>query len=100
MAENPVVIFPGLVECREEVDWFARQMEVVLQANDHKSGWEGLSKKYLIDKLEEEYEELIEAVQKGDATTIATEAADLANVAMMLADLGWRGFGEEESDAS
>lgn len=42
----------------------------------------------LLDKLDEEYQELVEAVEDGESfQTILKEAGDVANIAMMLADI-------------
>lgn len=75
-----------------EVDWptvtmFAEAMKDGLDVNEHKGGWEDCSEEFLIAKLAEEFAEFVQAV-KGEesAEAIREEAADLANVAMMLAD--------------
>lgn len=71
---------------RETVEWFADMMELVLQANDFKGGWEDCEVEYLLFKLGEEYAELYMAIKESKKSEITKEAADLANVAMMLAD--------------
>lgn len=91
---------------RPEVLAFALQMERKLRANDHKgkTGWKDGSpfstRENLRSKLDEEYHELKNAVieQKYAAhptslispaeanRNVMDEAADLANICMMLAD--------------
>lgn len=77
---------------RPAVLWFAQQMEAKLRANDHKSGWEGMSWEDLIYRLRDETIELGSLFDKstgkvlGGSNDIIKEAADVANFAMMLAD--------------
>lgn len=74
---------------------FAYEMERVLKANDHKGGWEKCDIAFFVGKLKEEQGELIEALwhydiddNKTDVVKlgIVKEAADLANIAMMVYD--------------
>jgi NTP pyrophosphatase (non-canonical NTP hydrolase) len=76
------------VDTREEVRWFAVQMEAKLKENDHKGGWDNCQYRYLLDRLREEVDELIQAFWDQEKTTedIVSEAADVANFAMMIAD--------------
>ncbi|MCG8400087.1 MAG: hypothetical protein MJA84_00655 [Firmicutes bacterium] len=73
---------------REEVRWFTRLMEERLQANDHKGGWENCSLEWLVIKLTEEVGEVAALICKHDLCRekIIKEAADVANMAMMIAD--------------
>lgn len=81
---------------RHIVRHFAGLMEMVLRDNDWKGGWEKSKSNNTIhffrDKLWEEYMELqalLKDISHGvpvDANRIAREAADVANVAMMIAD--------------
>ena len=80
---------------REEVQWFAQVMESVLRKNDYKGGWHGVSFEFLLDKiLFEEIKELkdaLETLTMGAITgemvdNVVNEAADIANLAMMIAD--------------
>jgi len=75
-----------MADLRPAVRQFAERMEERLVANDHKGGWKGCSDRYLLSKLTEEYVELFRAVEHESAERVAKEAADLANIAMMLAD--------------
>lgn len=77
---------------RPEVAAFALLMEQQLQANDHKPGWKGDHGRALVNRLGEECAELSEAVDMhdagiGDTTSLGKEAADVANFAMMIADV-------------
>lgn len=81
-------------EWRAEVVAFAHLMEAQLRANDHKPGWRGENPWPLLDRLHEEAAELAEELQPGSRTDLATwrlrlgaEAADVANFAMMIADV-------------
>ena len=75
---------------RPEVRAFADAMEERLAANDHKPGWIGDSPHALLARLREEATEL-QVVLNSSATpgreTILREAADVANFAMMIADV-------------
>jgi len=75
---------------RKEVNWFADQMEKVLQANDHKGGWRNCYIRDMLIRIPEEYTELVEAVVSGDIDRIVSEAADVANFSLMVADLAYR----------
>ena len=88
-------------ELREQVKWFAGQMEETLQRNDHKTGWSDCSQLWLLGRLQQEYLELCQTVTFGvnpkavipgtsldDLNTerVIREATDVANFAMMIAD--------------
>jgi NTP pyrophosphatase (non-canonical NTP hydrolase) len=69
-------------------------MEAQLRANDHKPGWKGENPWPLMDRLFEEARELADELQPGSRTDaaawrarVAAEAADVANFAMMVADV-------------
>lgn len=62
-------------EAREEV-----------RANDHKIGWRDCEMEYLLDRLEEEVSELRSCKQEA----VVSEAADVANFAMMVADKAYQ----------
>lgn len=72
---------------RTEVEWFADAMERKLRANDHKRHWSNMSIQYLSMRLTQERKELYRAVAEGDPEKVLAEAADVANFAMMLADM-------------
>ncbi len=88
---------------RVEVQWFASKMEEKLALNDHKTGWKDCEVDMLIDRMQEEIDELKNAwwKRKNDwgrsagegfmfvATNeeLIKECADVANFAMMVADV-------------
>ena len=77
------------MKLRPEVQWFAEQMELALEANDHKGGWGNDSSSALLTRLREETEELKTTLNKGHRLSpshAVKEAADVANFAMMIAD--------------
>lgn len=91
-----------MLELRPEVAAFAQAMEAQLRANDHKPGWKGIEPDALLDRLREERRELevavlqIEVYAMGNCSPANTthyvgrvvkEAADVANFAMMVADV-------------
>lgn len=86
---------PGeAVAWRPEVVAFANLMEAQLRANDHKGGWRGDTAAALHNRLLEEAEELFDALNwrsaflgDADPERIGSEAADVANFAMMIADV-------------
>jgi len=82
---------PGVDEAarlsvRPEVLAFALLMEDRLQANDHKGGWADCADEYLLRRLQEEVNELHVAM-RDRPLDVGEEAADVANFAMMLADV-------------
>jgi NTP pyrophosphatase (non-canonical NTP hydrolase) len=87
-------------DLRPSVAAFAALMERVLRDNDHKGGWQDCEPEWLLMRLRQEVAELDEAMQKGTIARrdesgrtsdwpadIAREAADVANFAMMIADV-------------
>jgi hypothetical protein len=86
------------MKLRPEVEAFAQLMEAKLRENDHKGGWSHEEPAYLLERMQEEAEELDDAVEphrfyvpptcsEGDKWRIGREAADVANFAMMIADV-------------
>jgi hypothetical protein len=74
-------------DLRPAVRKFAIAMEERLKANDYKGGWDNCSAQYLMNGLLEELAELSAAILEGDFSGINEEAVDVANYAMMLADI-------------
>ena len=73
---------------RPVVAWFSGVMEERLRANDHKGGWSHCSQRFLLARIFEEIFELEAAIENGAIPAdIESEAADVANFAMMLADV-------------
>lgn len=82
------------ITLRSEVARFAQDMERVLRANDHKGGWQNETTGYLSKRLHQEVHELSRELMRKPRCCYAVrkEAADVANFAMMIADVcesGW-----------
>lgn len=93
----------GKLKLRPEVARFAALMERTLRENDHKGGWKKCEPEWLLNRLGEEVQELVDAQQRlkwalpmedrGDipvfrkVLALGKEAADVANFAMMIADV-------------
>lgn len=71
---------------RPEVERFALAMEARLAANDHKSGWRGLSFSHLFSRAIDELDEVARAHLDCNTANTAAEAADAANFCMMIFD--------------
>lgn len=72
---------------RPEVAAFALAMEAKVRENDErKPHWRTMDAEELLSGLVRELAELVEAITYGDADDVQSEAADVANYAMMLAD--------------
>lgn len=88
---------PAAVEPRLAVRRFAEAMEAKLQKNDRKGGWRGCEPGWLLLRLVDEVGELAEAAlhlwrqragaSEDDRRAVLAEAADVANFAMMVADV-------------
>lgn len=78
---------------RPEVEAFADAMEAQLLANDHKPGWKRDFPSELLRRLKEESTELSRELREWDGSNanspkrVLKEAADVANFAMMIADV-------------
>lgn len=78
---------------REVVALFANRMEQVLHENDWKGGWKhqggSCSVVYLLKRLVDERMELSRELHKEqpDLHRVTKEAVDIANFAMMIADI-------------
>lgn len=70
------------------VAWFFQAMADKLSANSHKRGWDECSVGYLRTRLAQEVCELRRAIdRRAPAEAITKECADVANFAMMIADV-------------
>jgi hypothetical protein len=80
---------PALTEyhLRPEVGAFATLMEAELRKHDDRPGWKECKSEWLRDRLYEELDELVEALEIPLASIVAQEAADVANFAMMIVDV-------------
>ena len=83
------------IKLRGSVQRFAEAMELVLRDNDHKTGWQELCNDHLVERMEDELNELhvelfhIADYREPNIPDIARavhEAIDLANFAMMFFD--------------
>ena len=72
-------------EVRPSVQEFASLMEERLRDNDHKGGWEDCDVSWLLMRLIGEVGELAEQLVKGEDPE--QECADVANFAMMIAEV-------------
>lgn len=85
---------------RPEVLALARAMEEKLRKHDHKGGWQEETTRHLLDRARDEIEELDQAVscatdrhcthlgsEAEKLKAVLAEAADVANFAMMTADV-------------
>lgn len=95
----------GEIELRPAVVWFAQLMERKLRACAWKGGWEELSLGTLAAAMREEVAELdgaLDALLTDDGPTnlhaVAQEAADVANFAMMIADVAQARMQAKEAD--
>jgi NTP pyrophosphatase (non-canonical NTP hydrolase) len=78
----------ALAQPRPEVRAFALLMEAELAKHDDRPGWKNEDIDGLAECLDEEVRELTVArLANADAETIGQEAADVANFAMMIADV-------------
>jgi len=79
------------IELRDSVRRFAEEMEFQLRRHDDRGGWEDgqCEPKWLLSRLKEEVIELSKAMSNpnGRVTNVAHESADIANFAMMIADV-------------
>lgn len=79
-------------EDAQAVTMFAADMLRKMRDNAHKAHWDTVDFDYLFDRLLEEQMELVEAIEENAASdgknwqAIIDEAADVANLAMMIAD--------------
>ena len=69
------------------VDSFVLEMKDKLKMNSHKSGWDSCPRTFFLYRLKQEVKELQESLINGNPGEIISECADVANFAMMLANL-------------
>jgi hypothetical protein len=83
------------MKVRDSVKWFSEKMEKTLQENDYKGEWDMCDFEYLIDRLNDEVQEINELnederldcdLSKSLAKKVIHECTDVANFAMMIAD--------------
>lgn len=73
---------------RNSVLWFAQNMEAKLRENDDKPNWREQGLPYLFDYLVGEVKELSNELKASqlDRDKVISEATDVGNLAMMIAD--------------
>lgn len=76
-----------LGDLRPEVREFALAMERRLRANDHKPGWKDADPDWLYLRLLEQKKQLEQALRWQQKPLLTVAATDLANFAMMIADV-------------
>ncbi len=75
-------------DLRPEVLAFAYLMERELREHDDREGWKDCGSGWLMERLMEEFDELEVAItERFPPRSIGSEAADVANFAMMIADV-------------
>lgn len=70
----------------EAVALFAGDMLAKLTANNHKAHWRTVSQAWLLERLCDELQELVDALIDGDPEAIRMEAADVGNFALFISD--------------
>lgn len=77
------------MKLREAVKTFACQMELTLQEHDEErgeDGWRGETIWFLIQRAQDELEELYKAYKDCRPLKVCEEAIDVANFCMMISD--------------
>jgi hypothetical protein len=77
-----------LSELRPDLQRFFDAMIYKLRRNKHKGRWEDMALSDAFPRMEEEMKELSTALDEGSTTEILFEAADVANFALIIANIG------------
>ena len=93
VAVGRIVIRPAILK-------LAAAMEEKLRQNEHKGGWNACDHEYLLNRLLDEYQELVKAVAEYDAEAILEEAADVANFCVMIVDNVFGDMRKSHNDAT
>lgn len=81
---------------RKVVLHFSAQMEEQLKANDHKTGWTHLNPKWLNHELNRHVKDLFnEILFDDDNPKIIRKCVNIANFAMMIADIHDKQIGDK-----
>lgn len=75
------------MDVREEVKWFAGEMEKKLRKNDWRPEWKDAEPEYLLDLFHGHVRKFEQSLCDGNEEKVTQDAADVANFAMMLADI-------------
>lgn len=73
---------------RPDLQRFFDAMVYKLRRNKNKGRWEGLNLDNTFHRLEEEVSELKDALKEASTMEILMEAADVANFALIIANIG------------
>lgn len=73
-----------------EIKQLVDAMRYKLKKNAHKGRWENLTLPKAIELMKAEVEELIEASSRDSSIEVILEAADVANFAMIIANLAMK----------
>ena len=85
---NPEEEDEDIKEILGSVEQFASRMVSVLAKHTaDKDGWKDEKLSFFVDKLEEEYEEVTEAIMEIDERLLYKELIDVANVCMMMCEV-------------
>lgn len=87
MAELVIPIPPEVEPYTDDIRRFVHAMIYKLKVHHKKGRWEGKSMQEYLPLLEGEFVELTEAVKDGNLIEILTEAADCANMALIIASI-------------
>lgn len=74
---------------RATVAAFSQRMELELRTHDRDwgpRGWKGTAPLQLVDGLDADLLKLKQALKRGDLAKVIEQCADVANMAMMIAD--------------
>lgn len=86
-----VIFIPQELEAvKPDLQRFFDAMVYKLRRNAHKGNWEDLTLTRAFDLLNGEVLELADAVHEGSSAEIVFEAADVANFALMAANIALR----------
>ena len=78
---------PKIDDLKPRLKLFFEAMVYKLARNANKGRWEDLDVDSSMIRLREEVQELAEAIDTGNGVEMLMEAADVANFAMILADI-------------
>ena len=84
-------------EVGKTINWFGRRMQLKMEArkDKHPDGWRVVPQSFMYRRLAEEVGELAEAMIKcATSAEVINEAVDVANCAMMIADIADRNRGD------
>lgn len=88
----------SLKASESEIKAFFDAMIFKLAKNSHKGKWEDLGIDKARTRVVEEFNELNEALAEGNTIEIILEAADVANFALILANIAIRDAGKHEPE--